>query len=149
DAAGWLVSPAFVEAHYHLDKVLVTEGARPDATFDEVVALVAQSKRAYTVADVGRRAGEVARLMAKRGVACLRTCADVDSRAGFVALEALVALRRELADVVDIQIVAFPQHGLLVDPGNVERLERAVTLGADVLGGHPQLEGSDDLGHQQ
>src|SRR5690349_13018749 len=59
DAAGYLVSPAFVEPHYHLDKVLITEGSRPGATFEDQVAAVASSKMNYTERNVADRAEQV------------------------------------------------------------------------------------------
>jgi cytosine deaminase len=148
-AEGFIVSPAFVEPHYHLDKVLITTGSRPGATFEEQVEAVARSKRSYTEDDVAGRAESVAKLMIVRGVTRVRTFADVDSFAGLTALRGLLRLRERLQGLIDMQIVAFTQHGLLADPGNEDRLREAMAMGADLLGGHPQLEADAKDGQRQ
>jgi cytosine deaminase len=149
DANGFVDSPAYVEPHNHLDKVLITEGSRPGATFEQQIEAVALSKRNYTAENVALRAESVARLMVMRGVSCIRTFADVDSFVGLTALRGLLLLRDRLRDLIDLQIVAFPQHGLFADPGSIDRLREAMALGANLLGGHPQLEVSEADGHRQ
>jgi cytosine deaminase len=140
---GFLLAPAFIEPHFHLDKCFSTAGATPRASLDEHLALIARNKQAYTVEDVAERACRAGLLLASRGVGHVRSFADVDSFAGLTALQGLLEAKRRLADVLTVQIVAFPQHGIRRDPGTDKRLEEAMRLGADVVGGHPQLEGSE------
>lgn len=149
DAEGFMVSPAFIEPHYHLDKVLITNNSQPGATFEQQIEAVALSKRGYTVEDIAFRAESVVRMMILRGVGCVRTFADVDSFAGLTALRGLLLLRDRIRHLIDMQIVAFPQHGLFADAGNLDRLREAMELGANLLGGHPQLEASVADGHRQ
>lgn len=146
DGEGFLLSAGFVEPHFHLDKCFSTAGATPRATLAEHLATVARNKQAYTVDDVAERACRAGRLLASRGVTHVRSFADVDSFAGLTALRGLLEARRRLANVLTLQIVAFPQHGILADAGTDKRLEEALKLGADVVGGHPQLERSEQDG---
>jgi cytosine deaminase len=74
------------------------------------------------------------------GTTVLRSHVDVDSIGGLVPLGGLLALKREVADLVDLQIVAFPQEGILQDPGTDKLMEKAMELGADVVGGMPYNE---------
>jgi cytosine deaminase len=146
DGTAFLLAPAFVEPHFHLDKCFSTAGATPRASLDEHLALVARNKRAYTVEDVAERACRAGRLLASRGVGHVRSFADVDGFAGLTAVQGLLEAKRRLAGLLTVQVVAFPQHGIMADPGTDKRLEQALRLGADVIGGHPQLEVSEAAG---
>ena len=139
---GFLLTPGFVEPHFHLDKCFSTAGAAPRASFDEHLALIVRNKAAYTDEDVAARACRAGRLLSSRGVTHVRSFADVDTFAGLHALRGVVEARRRLAGVLTVQVVAFPQHGVKANPGAGKLLEEAMRLGADVVGGHPQLEGS-------
>lgn len=138
--AGFLVSPAFVEPHYHLDKCFMTEGAAPEASFEDQVAIVAESKRQYTPENVAERATRAGRLMASRGVGRVRSFVDIDPYARLVGLEGMLEARRRLAPLLDVQLVAFPQHGLIEAPETIAMMRHALSNGATVVGGHPQLE---------
>lgn len=142
DADGRIASPAFVDPHIHLDKVDVapTLPANVSGTLAEAIELLHQSKRASSVEQVAERAGEVIRRAVIAGTTVLRSHVDVDTVGGLVPLKGVLAARAEKADVCTVQIVAFPQEGILRDPGTADLMEEAIELGADVVGGMPHWE---------
>ena len=144
DATGCLVLPGFVEAHCHLDKTLF---GRP-----WVSHLAGDTLAERIEHDRGRRAelgipdpDAMRRLvgaMAAFGTTLLRTHTDVDPDVGLRGIEAVRRLAEEMADLVDVEQVAFPQHGLLSRPGTAELLDEAMRAGASVVGGlDPGTEG--------
>src|SRR5215475_7782302 len=141
DLGGRLVTPPLVEPHIHLDAVLTVGQPRPNVSGSlfEGIAVWAERSPNLTVADVKARAGQALRWQLANGVQYVRSHVDVcdpDLR----ALRALVALREEARGLVDLQIVAFPQQGILSFDGGRELMRRAVELGADVVGGIPHYE---------
>jgi cytosine deaminase len=142
DAAGGLVTPAFVEPHIHLDKALTADRAPENRTnyFEDSIAIMREVKRAYTVEDVAARATEVIRRLVGYGVTFVRSYVDVDSIVDLVALEGVVTARERCRHLAHVEIIAFPQEGILCDPGTDERLHRALERGADVVGGMPFAE---------
>ena len=146
DAGGMLVSPAFIDPHIHLDKVLIAEDLRPNVsgTLMEAIELIWERKRRYTVADIKRRAGEVISMAALNGTTRMRTHVDVDTIGGLMPLKGLLATRKEFKGLMDIQIVAFPQEGIVRDPGAEELMRKAMELGADLVGGMPHHERSHE-----
>jgi cytosine/creatinine deaminase len=141
---GRLVTPPLVEPHIHLDAVLTVGQPRPNlsGSLFEGIAIWAERVRDLTVEDVSTRAREVLRWQLANGVQHVRTHVDVCDP-DLTALRALVALREEAAGLVDLQIVAFPQQGILSfdgGPGGRALMRRAVELGADVVGGIPHYE---------
>ncbi len=146
DAAGRLTVPAFIDPHIHLDKVLTAETVRVNVsgTLMEAIEILWDAKRKYTVEDVKRRASKVIEWEVMNGVTRIRTHCDIDTIGGLTALKALLELRREYRDIADIQIVAFPQEGIFTDPGADELMRKAMELGADVVGGMPHTEATDD-----
>jgi cytosine deaminase len=106
-------------------------------TVDEAVAAMRTVKAAYTEDDLVRRGRRTFERALRHGTTAIRLQCDVDPMIGLTALEALVRLRREFAPLLDVQIVAFPQEGLLRDPRTVELMRRALRAGADVVGGGP------------
>ena len=149
DGHGWLISPCFVEPHYHLDKCFMTSGADPEASFESQVAAVGASKRLYTVETVADRAELAGRLMASRGIGAIRSFVDIDPYCNLVGFEGLKAAKSRLTPLVDVQIVAFPQHGLLNDEQTLPMIRAALKGGATVIGGHPQLEANGDASRRQ
>jgi len=147
DAMGRLTSPAFIEPHIHLDKVLTSERLRSSdsGTLQEAIEILWDAKRKYSVQDVKRRAGQVVELEALNGATRLRTHVDVDTIGGLTACRALVELKKEYSDVMDIQVVAFPQEGILLDEGAEELMRKAMEMGADVVGGMPHAEMTREL----
>jgi len=146
DAKGMLTSPAFIDPHIHLDKVLIADELGPNVsgTLQEAIELIWERKRKYTISDIKRRAGEVIRMAAVNGTTRMRTHADVDTVGGLMPLKGLLATRRAFKRLMDLQIIAFPQEGILRDPGADELMRKAMELGADIVGGMPHHERSHE-----
>jgi cytosine deaminase len=140
DAAGRLVAPTFVECHFHLDKCYTGTRSQELLALEDYIAAEAELKRNFTVEDVAERCGRVIETLVSSGVTVIRTNVDVDTSAELRGLEGVLEARRRYADLVDIEIVAFPQQGIVQDPGVEELLREAMRLGACAIGGHPQLE---------
>ncbi len=153
DADGALVTESFVNAHLHLDKVF-TLAAAGDAALEaytaggmagalESIALASAMKSAYDAAaaqDAIRVAlGDAARF----GTLHIQAFVDLDEAAGLRGFEAVQAVRPEFGGLVDLQVVAFPQDGLIRDRRARELCEHAVAAGADVVGGIPWIEFTD------
>jgi len=132
DAAGGLVLPGLVEAHLHLDKALLD---LPGSGLADAIRLTAEHKRTVAAEDIARRARTVIEREVLAGTTLIRAHTDVDPIIGLRGLEVMLELRREFAPLVDIQVVAFPQEGVVRLPGTLELLRAALDAGADVLGG--------------
>lgn len=145
DAAGGLVTPTFVNPHVHLDKTMLGDVMRPNVsqTLGEAIRITWDHKRAYTPAEIVARAGPVLEAGVTYGTTVFRAFADVDSVGGLVPVQGLLALRDRYAAVARVQVVAFPQEGIVRDPGTDRRLRQAMALGADVVGGLPWYERTD------
>ena len=146
DAAGNLVLPTYVNGHIHLDKCFLQEQMRPnkDYTFGECLELTWEHKAGYTTEDILQRAGRAIQEGILHGTTVFRAFADVDSIGQLRGLEGLLALRERWRGVVHIEVVAFPQEGIIRDPGTAELMEEAMRLGADVVGGLPWFEMLDE-----
>jgi cytosine/creatinine deaminase len=141
DLGGRLVTPPLVEPHIHLDAVL-TEGqprSNVSGSLFEGIAIWAERVPSLTVDDVLTRAREVLRWQLACGVQHVRTHVDVCDPE-LRALRALLELREEARGLVDLQIVAFPQQGIFAYDDGASLMRKAVTLGADVVGGIPHYE---------
>jgi cytosine deaminase len=141
ELGGRLVTPPLVEPHIHLDAVLTVGQPRANVSGSlfEGIAVWAERARELSVDDVRTRAGRVLRWQLANGVQHVRSHVDVcDPR--LRALHALVELRQEARGLVDLQLVAFPQQGILSFDGGRELMRRAVALGADVVGAIPHYE---------
>jgi len=146
DAGGNAVMPTYVNGHIHLDKCYLQEKMRPnkDYTFGECLELTWEHKARYTVEDILERAGRAIEEGILNGTTVFRAFADVDSVGKLRGLEGLLALRERWRNVVHIEVVAFPQEGIIRDPGTDELMEEAMRLGADVVGGLPWFEMLDE-----
>jgi cytosine deaminase len=146
DADGRLASPAFVQPHIHLDKVLVGPLLPPNrsGTLPEAIALLHATKRAATEEEVRRRAGAVIRAAVLAGTTALRSHVDIDTIGGLLPLRGVAAARADHADLCEIQLVAFPQEGIERDPGTAELMTAAMDSEADVVGGMPHWEADHD-----
>ncbi len=141
DAGHLLVSQPFVDPHFHMDATLSYGLPRRNAsgTLLEGIALWGELKPHLTHAAVKERALRYCDWAAAQGLLAIRTHVDVcDDR--LLALEALIEVRSEIAPYIDLQLVAFPQHGLYRDPDGHRNLIRALDRGADVVGGIPHFE---------
>ena len=144
DAAGGLLLPAFVDTHIHLDKVLIRDQlAEHDGTLLGAIEAIHAAKRSYDVEDVRRRARAVIESSVLTGTTRLRTHVDVDTIGGLVPLQGVLAAARDCADIAEVQLIAFPQEGLLRDPGAVVLMAQAMDQGADVVGGMPHWEADE------
>ena len=144
-ADGRLVTPAFVNPHMHLDKCMVRDRMRPNATFsfDEAIELTWGFKRGRSVDDIRKTAVGVAEQAVANGTTHMRVFADVDTIGGLKPVQAMLAVREEVKDVLDVQVVAFPQEATVRNPGSDVLLDEALRLGADVVGGLPWYEHCD------
>lgn len=139
DAAGRLCVPGFVEPHIHLDKVMLADSIPVNASgsLDEAIEILGARKQSYSREDIAARAGHIIRAAISNGVTRMRTHIDIDTGCGLTAFDALLAVRDQFADLIDLQIVAFPQKGIVGDPGCEALLREAMERGADQIGGMP------------
>jgi cytosine deaminase len=144
DAGGRLAVPGFIEPHIHLDKVMINKVVRPNVTgtLTEAIEIIWEKKKHYTTEDIVKRAGAVIESAVANGTTRIRTHVDVDTIGGLKPLEGVVATREKYRHVMDIQIVAFPQEGILRDKGTETLMWQAMEKGADVVGGMPFNEDS-------
>src|SRR5437868_8427724 len=141
---GKLVLPAFIDGHVHLDKVLIRdELPEHDGTLAAAIRSTQDRKRRYTLDDVRRRARAVIEESVRQGTTRLRSHVDIDTIGGLVPLNGVMAAARDCADLADVQTIAFPQEGLLRDPGAYVLMEAALKAGADVVGGMPHWEADE------
>ncbi|MBI5720106.1 MAG: amidohydrolase family protein [Burkholderiales bacterium] len=141
DAAGGLVSPPFVDAHFHMDATLSYGLPRVNAsgTLLEGIALWGELKPLLTQEALVERALAYCDWAVAKGLLAIRSHVDVcDHR--LLAVQALLEVKRRVAPYLDLQLVAFPQDGALRSPGALANLERALAMGVDVVGGIPHFE---------
>jgi cytosine deaminase len=141
DASGCLVSPPFVDPHFHMDATLSYGQPRINAsgTLLEGIALWGELKPLLTHEAVRERALAYCDWAVSMGLLAIRTHVDTcDDR--LLAVEALLEVKREVAPVIDLQLVAFPQDGFYRDPTARRNTIRALDMGVDVVGGIPHFE---------
>ncbi|MBD8564220.1 amidohydrolase family protein [Oxalobacteraceae sp. CFBP 8763] len=141
DAAGDLVSPPFVDAHFHMDATLSYGLPRVNqsGTLLEGIALWGELKTQLSQDALIDRALRYCDWAVARGLLAIRTHVDVcDDR--LLAVEALLEVKRRVAPYLDLQLVAFPQDGLLRSANAFENLKRSIDMGVDVVGGIPHFE---------
>ncbi|WP_024805600.1 amidohydrolase family protein [Nocardia sp. BMG51109] len=136
DCAARVVIPGLIESHLHLDKALL-DAERPnrDGTLAGAIAVTAELKRGFTVDSIRDRARRVLDAAIANGTTVVRAHPDVDPIVGLRGVHALLELREEYRELIDLQIVAFPQEGILGAPGTLELLRESLRSGADVIGG--------------
>jgi cytosine deaminase len=141
DAGGRLVTPPLVEPHLHLDATLTAGEPRwnDSGTLAEGIRIWADYKESLSKADVKARATRAIEWMAANGITRVRTHADTTEET-LTGVEALLELREEVSDLVDLQVVAFPQDGVFTRPGHEDLLREAMEMGCDLVGGIPHNE---------
>lgn len=147
DAGGCLVLPPFVEPHIHLDTTL-TAGEpswNESGTLFEGIQRWAERKEALTLEDVKTRAKTALKWQIAQGIQHVRTHVDVTDPE-LTALKAMLEVKEEMSRYVNLQIVAFPQEGILSYPNGKELLEESLRMGADVVGGIPHYEFTREYG---
>ena len=147
DGEGGMAVPPFCEPHIHLDTTQTA--GEPNwnisGTLFEGIERWAERKSMLSIEDVKARAKQTLKWQIANGVQHVRTHVDV-SDPTLIALKAMIEVREEMKQWVDIQIVAFPQEGILSYPNGKELLEEAVKLGADVIGAIPHFEFTREYG---
>lgn len=150
DAAGALVTPAFVEPHFHLENALLWDGVlNQSGTLEEAIRLYSGVKRDLAPDDIMRRASIVLHDAITHGVLWIRNHVDIDQVAQLHILQAILAVRERFKDVIDVQVIAFPQHGMATDPAIVDLMWAAMDAGADLVGGMPHGEPDMDAAARQ
>lgn len=143
DCNGRLMSPPFVENHIHLDyaKTAGVPRANASGTLFEAIEIWAERKSAGIgrASDITANALAAARSAASYGVGFIRTHVDVTDPS-LSALKAMLELKKDIAPWVELQVVAFPQNGIIAFPDGASLMDKAMELGADVVGGIPHLE---------
>ncbi|MEQ8600070.1 MAG: amidohydrolase family protein [Devosia sp.] len=141
DAAGQLVSPPFVDCHFHMDATLSLGLPRHNESglLLEGIQIWGELKPLLTHEAVVQRALDYCDLAVSQGLLAIRTHVDIcDER--LLGVEALLEVKRQVAPYIDLQLVAFPQDGYFRSPGAVDLLNRALDMGVDVVGGIPHFE---------
>lgn len=141
DAGGLLISPPFVDAHFHMDSTLSYGQPRVNdsGTLLEGIALWGELKPTLTHDAVVERALRYCDWAVARGLLAIRSHVDT-SDPSLLTVQALLHVKQRVAPYLDLQLVAFPQDGVLRAPGGLDSLRRALDLGVDVVGGIPHFE---------
>jgi cytosine/creatinine deaminase len=147
DAEGRLVTAPLVDCHLHLDASLTAGRPRfnESGTLIEGIEVWGELKQTLTEQDVFDRASEIVRWSAAQGTLWIRAHADVSGENDSM-VRGLLRVRDELAHLCTIQVTAFPQDGLYAHEGDERRLEEAIRLGVDCVGGIPHYEPTAELG---
>ena len=149
DAQGQLLSPPFVDAHFHMDATLSYGLPRinQSGTLLEGIALWGELKPQLTQDAIVERALRYCDWAVAKGLLSIRSHVDTGD-ARMLAVEALLHVKKQVAPYLDLQLVAFPQDGILRDAMGFDKLKQALALGVDVVGGIPHFERSMDEGAQ-
>ena len=153
EANGNLVTESFINPHLHLDKVFTLAMLDDQAMLDyhgesmgkamTAIERAAKVKENYDRGWIIDNARRALRWAAVNGNTHLRAFADVDSRSKLEGVAALLQAREEFRGVVELQVVAFPQDGVIRDPGTADLIREAMAMGADLVGGIPWIEYSE------
>ncbi|MEY8749389.1 cytosine deaminase [Alkalicoccobacillus gibsonii] len=147
DAGGNMVLPPFIEPHIHLDSTMTAGDPNwnQSGTLFEGIQRWTERKEKLTHEDVKQRAKKALTWQVAQGIQFVRTHVDTTDE-NLTAFKALLEVKEEMKHLVDVQLVAFPQEGILSYPKGKELLEEAIQLGADVVGGIPHFEMTREMG---
>ena len=139
DAAGSLVMPGFFNLHFHADKCLLGEVMRPNVsgTLPEAIEITNEFKRKYDPAEVSLRAVRALENGVKNGTAFFRLFRTSARSGAYVLRGGCYWRAKKWLSIADIQVVAFPQEGIVRDPGAAELMEETIKEGCDIVGGLP------------
>lgn len=145
---GRVVLPGLIEGHIHPDKAFLEE-RKPNVsgTLEEAIKNTGELKREYTYEDGYERAEKVLNWAISKGTTVMRAHPDVDPIEKLLGVEVLLDLKKKYKNKIDLQIVVFPQEGILKSEGTLSRMEEGIRMGADVVGGCPYNEKSLDDSH--
>jgi len=154
DAGGHLVTESFVNAHLHLDKVYTLQMQDSKAlesyhggTMGAAMTAIEQAARVkeqYNEKWIVPNVLKALRWAAIHGNTHIRAFADVDSKARLIGVKSLLKAKDAYQDIVDVQVVAFPQDGVVREPGTADLIRECMDLGANVVGGIPWIEFTDE-----
>jgi cytosine deaminase len=141
DAGGQLLAPPFCDPHFHMDATLSYGLPRVNesGTLLEGIALWGELKPTLKAEDMIRRALTYCEWAVAKGLLAIRSHVDT-SDSSMLPVEAMLEVKRRVASYIDLQLVAFPQDGVLRAPNGVDNLKRALDLGVDIVGGIPHFE---------
>jgi cytosine deaminase len=135
---GRVVLPGLVESHLHLDKAFLADRQpNQSGTLAEAIRVTGELKTSITAEDISERAERALLLAVTHGTTTIRAETEFDPVIGLIGIRALLDLKQRYAWAVDLQVVAFPQEGILKTPGAEALFWQAMDLGADVVGGVP------------
>jgi cytosine/creatinine deaminase len=140
DVSGMLASPLFIDPHHHLDCAFLSEPPNLSGTLDEAIQINARLKVSRSDDDIYENACRALRMALQNGTGWLRSHTDIDSVSKLKLLYPILKARDQFRGMVDVQIVAFPQLGLIADLQSVQLMRSAMREGADVVGGMPHAE---------
>ncbi|VVN65134.1 amidohydrolase family protein [Pseudomonas fluorescens] len=137
DGQNQLLTPALVESHVHLDKTLWGQPWRPNSAGPTLKDYIANERRVLreVQAPIAERAGALLENCIARGSLSMRCHVDIDPEFGLRHVEAMQQLRERYRDLIDLQLVVFPQTGLISRPGTAELMREAMALGVENVGG--------------
>lgn len=137
DCRGLQLFPGLVDGHAHLDKTLLGRDWYINDVPRSLAAMISNERhyRQQQQPDAQCQSERIARRGIAQGTSFIRTHVDIDNEIGLANLEGVLETRRKLADYVDIEIVAFPQSGILQNPGTEALLDQALAMGAELVGG--------------
>ena len=137
DGEGAIMLPGLVEAHTHLDKTLVGMPWYKNEVGQALIDKIANERVAKTELGIEpqRQSERLAKLAISKGTTHIRSHVDIDTVHKLAGVEGVMATQEKLKDVVDIELVAFPQSGMMIRPGTAELMDDAMRLGCEVVGG--------------
>lgn len=144
DVKGMMASPLFIDPHQHLDCAFFSEHVNQSGTLKEAIEINALYKESRSYSEVYDYACAALEQALYHGTGWIRSHVDIDSVSKLDLLHPVVEAREKYKGLVDVQIVAFPQHGLIRDPQSIALMKSALREGADIVGGMPHIEATTD-----
>lgn len=148
DAGGYFASPLLIDPHAHLDKCFLQPVPNHSGTLPEAIQIMNRFKGEVLLADFSARVDSALTMALRNGTGCIRTHVDIDVTNRLKPLEAMLNARRRWSPWIELQVVAFPQEGILSHPDMRALLRDALQLGADAIGGIPAIEDTPRLAEE-
>ena len=142
DGSGLMASPLFIDPHHHLDCAFLSDPPNISGTLEEAIQINARIKESRSDQDIYEKACRALRMALQNGTGWMRSHTDIDSVSKLKLLHPVLEAKAKYRGLVDVQVVAFPQLGLVADPQSVDLMRTAMQAGADVVGGMPHAEAS-------
>ena len=142
-AKGFLISPPLIDPHTHLDKCFLQPAPNKSGTLSEAISIMQVNKGKKFLESLEQRVVRALAMAVRNGTLVIRTHVDIDPKNTTKTIEILLKIRERWSGLVDLQIVAFPQEGILRHSNLIQHLKTAIRMGADAIGGIPSIE--DDI----